>query len=59
MKMLNLTPEEWCLLLKTIMSGKPQRGSKALLTKMKKRIEEMKKEVENGEYNQRTQNIDV
>ena len=46
--MLNLTPEEWCLLLKTIMSGKPQKGSKALLNKMKKRIEEMKKEVENG-----------
>lgn len=48
MKMLNLTPEEWCLLFKIIMSEKPQKGSKALLNKMKKRIEEMKKEVENG-----------
>ena len=48
MKQLNLTPEEWCLLLKTIMSGKQQKGSKALLKKMKKRIEEMKKEVKDG-----------
>lgn len=45
MKQLNLTPEEWCLLLNTIMSGKPQKGSKKLFNKMKKRIEEMKKEV--------------
>lgn len=42
--MLNLTPEEWFLLLNTIMSGKPQKGSKKLFNKMKKRIEEMKKE---------------
>ena len=46
--MLNLTPEEWCLLLNTIMSGKPQKGSKKLFNKMKKRIEEMKKEVKDG-----------
>ena len=43
--MLNLTPKEWCLLLNTIMSGKPQKGSKALLKKIEKGIEEMKKEV--------------
>lgn len=45
--MLNLTPKEWCLLLETIASGKPQKGSKALLKKIEKRIEEMKKEVKN------------
>jgi predicted DNA-binding transcriptional regulator len=45
MKQLNLTPEEWCLLFKIIMSEKPQKGSKALLKKIEKGIEEMKKEV--------------
>lgn len=43
--MLNLTPKEWCLLFKIIMSEKPQKGSKALLKKIEKGIEEMKKEV--------------
>lgn len=52
MKMLNLTPKEWCLLLETITSGKPQNGSKKLFNKMKKRIEEMKKEVKDGNNNQ-------
>lgn len=45
--MLNLTPEEWSLLFKIIMSGKPQKGSKALLKKIEKGIEELKKELEN------------
>lgn len=47
MKTLDLTKEEWSLLFKIIMSEKPQKGSKALLKKIGKGIEEIKKELKN------------
>ena len=51
MKTIDLTKEEWCLLFKIIMSEKPQKGSKALLKKIEKGIEEIKKEVKDAKRN--------
>lgn len=47
MKTLDLTVEEWCVLLETIFTGKPQKGSKNVYQKIKRQVEKMKKEVSN------------
>lgn len=47
MKQLDLTENEWMLVLKIIITGKPQRGSKKLAKKLIQQVAEIKKEIEN------------
>ena len=44
---LDLTVEEWCVLLTTIFTGKIQKGSEKVCEKIKKKVEKMKKEIKN------------
>lgn len=47
MKQLDLTENEWMLMMKTIITGKQQRGSKKLAKKLIQQVAEIKKEINN------------
>ena len=47
MKRIDLTEDEWMLVLKKIITGKAQRGSKKLAKKLIQQVAEIKKEINN------------
>lgn len=53
MKQIDLTCDEWLLILKTFILGKPVRGSKKLCKKLIKQVEEIKKEINNDNSNRK------